>query len=77
MSLSHEIKDKVSIGPIGIGLALASTPGLRGDATLFVEEPYGSFGAMNPTGHAAIYLSKVCAATPTFLRRCEERSWEL
>ena len=27
---------------------------------------------MNPTGHAAIYLSRVCAATPTFLRRCEE-----
>jgi hypothetical protein len=39
--------------------------------TLLLEEPYGHFGGMNPTGHAAIYLSRVCAATPTSLRRCE------
>src|SRR6201999_2726291 len=32
---------------------------------------YGQFGAFNPTGHAAIYLSGVCADTPTHLRRCE------
>lgn len=63
---------RLRINPLLVLLALASTPGLRADATLFVEEPYGSFGAMNPTGHAAIYLSRVCAATPTFLRRCEE-----
>src|SRR5580700_9827766 len=25
---------------------------------------------MNPTGHAAIYLSRVCAASPLSLRRC-------
>jgi hypothetical protein len=53
-------------------LALASTPGWRADATLFVEEPYGNFGALNPTGHAAIHLSRVCATTPTVLRRCED-----
>ena len=35
-----------------------------------MEEPYGFFGSMNPTGHAAIYLSRVCAETPTRLRRC-------
>ncbi len=28
---------------------------------LLMEEPYGAFGAMNPTGHAAIYLNHVCA----------------
>ncbi len=37
---------------------------------LLVEEPYGSYGAYNPTGHAAIYLDHVCAETPTRLRPC-------
>jgi hypothetical protein len=27
---------------------------------------------MNPTGHAAVYLSHICAASPVTLRRCEE-----
>ena len=26
------------------------------DAALLMEEPYGDFGAFNPTGHAAIVL---------------------
>jgi len=39
-------------------------------ATLLMEEPFGLFGAVNPTGHAALYLSRVCAETPTSLRRC-------
>jgi len=38
-------------------------------ATLFVQEPYGVFGAINPTGHASVYLSRVCAETPVVLRR--------
>ncbi len=41
------------------------------DATLFVQEPYGLFGAMNPTGHSSIYFSRVCAVTPVELRRCD------
>jgi len=42
----------------------------RAQVTLLLEEPYGEFGAMNPTGHAAVYFSRVCAVTPTELRRC-------
>ena len=38
---------------------------------LLLEEPFGQFGAMNPTGHAAVYLSHVCADGPTHLRMCE------
>ena len=38
---------------------------------LLMEEPYGHFGAMNPTGHSAIYLNHVCAASPTELRACQ------
>jgi hypothetical protein len=40
--------------------------------TLLMEEPFGTFGGMNPTGHAAVYLSRICAASPLALRRCQE-----
>ncbi|GGA71666.1 hypothetical protein GCM10011507_24090 [Edaphobacter acidisoli] len=40
------------------------------DAALLMEQPYGQFGAMNPTGHAAIYLDRICAQSPTELRMC-------
>jgi hypothetical protein len=42
----------------------------RADVALLLEEPYGDFGGFNPTGHAALYLPRVCAATPLILRRC-------
>jgi hypothetical protein len=51
-------------------LFLLGVPEMRADAALLLEEPYGNFGAMNPTGHAAVYLSRICAETPTRLRRC-------
>lgn len=44
----------------------------RGDVALLLEEPFGQFGAMNPTGHAAIYLNHVCAESPTLLRPCRD-----
>lgn len=48
-----------------------SAPAYAGKIALLLEEPYGQFGSMNPTGHAAIYLSDVCAETPVLLRRCD------
>ena len=42
-----------------------------GQAALLLEEPFAKFGRFNPTGHAAIYLARVCAQTPVVLRRCE------
>src|SRR5581483_5592855 len=39
-------------------------------ATLFLEEPYGKLGFFTATGHAAVYLSGVCAETPVKLRPC-------
>ena len=39
---------------------------------LLMEEPYGGFGAMNPTGHAAVYFNHICAETPTVLRPCHD-----
>jgi hypothetical protein len=40
-------------------------------ATLFLEEPYGRLGFFTATGHAAVYLSGVCAETPVVLRPCQ------
>jgi hypothetical protein len=39
-------------------------------ATLLLEEPYGKLGFFTATGHAAVYLSGVCAETPVMLRPC-------
>ncbi len=39
-------------------------------AALLMEEPYGFFGAVNPTGHTAVYFERICAETPIQLRRC-------
>jgi hypothetical protein len=50
-----------------LGAAMA-----RADVALFLEEPFGAFGGMTPTGHAAIYLSRVCADSLLSLRRCDE-----
>lgn len=49
---------------------LACCPFCRAQAALLTEEPYGFFGALNPTGHTAIYFVHICAATPVTLRRC-------
>ncbi len=40
-------------------------------AALLLEEPYGFFGTLNPTGHTAVYFSRICAETPVKLRRCD------
>lgn len=50
---------------------LSALPRLHAEAALLLAEPYSRFGSMNPTGHAAVYLQRVCAASPTMLRRCE------
>lgn len=39
-------------------------------AALLMEEPYGFFGTLNPTGHTAVYFEHICAETPVELRRC-------
>jgi hypothetical protein len=49
--------------------ALMAAPA-RAEISLLLEEPYGKLGMVNPTGHVAIYLDHVCAATPTQLRPC-------
>ena len=58
-----------------LGLLLAFTVGLTpqaraSSATLLLEEPYGKLGFFTATGHAAVYLSGVCADSPLVLRQC-------
>src|ERR1019366_817953 len=51
-------------------LLLAACTLARASVALLMEEPFGNFGAFNPTGHAAVYLNHICAASPTELRPC-------
>jgi hypothetical protein len=39
-------------------------------AALLMDEPFGFFGFLNPTGHDAVYFQRICAETPVKLRRC-------
>jgi hypothetical protein len=62
------------VGNFGVTLAamvLLGAASAHAGVTVLLEEPFGHFGGMNPTGHAAVYLSRVCAASPTSLRRCD------
>jgi hypothetical protein len=56
-----------------VGVFAWSAGVARASVTVLLEEPFGTFGGMNPTGHAAIYLSHICAASPLSLRRCDPR----
>jgi len=51
-------------------LCLGASPRAQAGATLFLGEPYGHDAAFAGTGHAAVYLSGVCAASPVKLRPC-------
>jgi hypothetical protein len=61
--------------PFGVAAVLTMLFGTavtqaHASVALLMEEPYGTFGAFNPTGHAAVYLNHICAETPTELRLC-------
>jgi hypothetical protein len=63
-------KSWVALIAFAVFFSVVSGLKARADAALLMEEPYGEFGAFNPTGHAAIYLNHVCAESPTRLRPC-------
>ena len=58
-----------AIGTIVV-LMFACTVLSSASATLLLEEPYGKLGFFTAAGHAAVYLSNVCAETPLQLRPC-------
>ena len=53
-----------------LAVLLSACLPVHAQAALLMEEPYGFSGAMNPTGHDAIYFARICAETPVKLRRC-------
>jgi hypothetical protein len=65
---------KLGVGVATLAACALAIGGVRAhaDAALLMEEPYGDFGAFNPTGHAAIYLNHICAESPTQLRPCRQ-----
>ncbi len=67
----HLIRKAISSVFLITALAILSPAPCHGQAALLMEEPYGFFGTLNPTGHNAIYLARVCAQTPVQLRRCQ------
>lgn len=52
-------------------MSFVGTAPCFGSVALLMEEPYGELGSFDPTGHAAVYLNHICAASPTELRICE------
>jgi hypothetical protein len=58
----------VALAPLPFGSSRC-----HAQAALLMEEPYGFFGTVNPTGHTAVYFERICAETPVKLRRCEPR----
>ncbi|HXM40167.1 MAG TPA: hypothetical protein VN924_02895 [Bryobacteraceae bacterium] len=61
---------KIATAAIVLSLGLCRAVTANAAAAFFLEEPFGIFGRVTPTGHAAVYLSNVCAASPTVLRPC-------
>jgi hypothetical protein len=54
-------------------LAFQWVPGMaNANVAVLLEEPYSYDGALAGTGHTAVYLTRVCAGSPTSLRRCDE-----
>ena len=64
------LKSRYAFSLLVIALLATICPICRAQAALLMEEPYGFFGAVNPTGHTAVYFERVCAETPIKLRRC-------
>src|SRR6266700_2028301 len=69
MSLRHIQSMRRVFGKLVVMVVVCSSLA-SASATLFLEEPYGKMGFFTATGHAAVYLSGVCADTPVVLRRC-------
>ena len=65
------LKNAAKAFVFSVALIVAAPAILRAQATLLLEEPYSYDGTFAGTGHAAVYLSRVCAETPTVLRRCQ------
>src|SRR5579871_5427922 len=53
-----------------LALLFLGAAGAHADVAVLLEEPYSYDGAFAGTGHAAVYLSNICAESPVALRHC-------
>jgi len=60
----------LTLAVLFFGLASGFASYASASATLLLEEPYGNMAIFTETGHAAVYLSDVCADSPVLLRPC-------
>jgi hypothetical protein len=67
---ARRVSRKLGSTCIVLLFCVCSIPRANANATLFLEEPYSYDGAFAGTGHAAVYLSNVCATSPVVLRAC-------
>jgi hypothetical protein len=68
--LSKRPRRAAALGLVILAIVVLCARRSQAQAALLLEEPYGFFGAVNPTGHTAIYFARICAETPVKLRRC-------
>lgn len=68
--MSGCLKIRCAVGTL-LMLVMTCAGVAHASATLLLEEPYGKLGFFTATGHAAVYLSDVCAETPLMLRPCQ------
>jgi hypothetical protein len=54
-----------------MALLFLGAAGARADVAVLLEEPYSYDGAFAGTGHAAVYLTNICADSPVSLRHCQ------
>src|ERR1700759_4068788 len=53
-----------------LALLFMGVAGARAAVPILLEDPYSYCGAFAGAGHAAVYLSNICADSPVSLRRC-------
>src|SRR5579864_5621506 len=70
MKLGFDDRRRTFLGMLALLVLAACGVARASTATLLLEEPYGKLGFFTATGHAAVYLSGVCADSPLVLRRC-------
>ena len=56
---------------VRLALAAGVCAHARAKAALLMEDADGFSRALDPTGHEAIYFARICAESPTRLRRCK------
>lgn len=56
-------------------ISLFFLPVAHASLAVLLEEPYGPFSHLSPSGHVSVYFDNICAETPVLVRRC--RSGEL